>query len=233
MQTRRIIALSGTTFALVLTPLLSTTALAAGNQVTVRAEGQTRTLLSATIVNPPSGSGSFTIDGTPAGACPKNSAAGALDTATRHRWGGVYSTSFNELELTTILGETWTFNSPYYWSIWVNDRFASAGLCELKLHKGDQLLFAAVPDKGSEYPLAIEAPSHATAGRPFTVKVVDYPKGVAKPLAGARLAGSGINAVSNGRGSVSVTVHRAGTIVLHADRKGYIRAAAIRVRISA
>jgi hypothetical protein len=232
MQIRRIIALSGTTFALVLTPLLTTTALAAANQVSVRVEGKSRTLLSTKTVGTPSGSGSFTIDRTPAGACPKSSAAGALDAATDHRWGGTYSTSFNELELTTILGEKWSFTSPDYWSVWVNNRYASAGLCQLKLHKGDQLLLAAVPDKGSEYPLAIEAPGHATAGRPFAVKVVDYPKGVAKPLAGAHLSGSGLNAVTNSRGVVSVTVKRAGTIVLHADRQGDIRAAAVRMRVS-
>jgi hypothetical protein len=232
MQTRRIIALSGTTLALVLTPLISTTALAAGNTVSVRIEGKTRTLLSSTTVTAPSGSGSFTIDGTPAGACPKNSAAGALDAASHHRWGGSYSATFHELVLTTILGEQWTFSSPNYWSIWVNNQFASTGLCELKLHKGDQLLLAAVPDKGAEYPLAIQAPSHATAGRSFTVKVVDYPKGVAKPLAGAHLSGSGVNAVTNRRGLVSVTVSHAGTIVLHADRKGDIRAATVRLRVS-
>jgi hypothetical protein len=232
MQIRPIIALSGTTLALVLTPLMSTTALAAGNTVSVRVEGKTRTLLSSTAVSAPSAPGSFTIDGTPVGACPKNSAAGALDAATRHRWGGSYSSSFHELELTTILGEAWTFSSPNYWSIWVNNRFASAGLCQLKLHKGDQLLLAAVPDKGSEYPLAIEAPSHATAGRPFTVKVVDYPKGVAAPLAGAQLSGSGVNAVTNRQGLVSVTVRHAGTIVLRADRRGDIRAGTVRLRIS-
>jgi hypothetical protein len=232
MQIRRIIALSGTTLALVLTPVLSTTALAAGSTVSVRVEGKSRTLLSSTTVGTPSGSGSFTIDGTPAGACPKSSAAGALDTATHHRWSGTYSTSFHELELTTVLGEKWTFSSPYYWSLWVNDRYATAGLCQLKLHKGDQLLFAVVPDKGSQYPLAIQAPSHVTAGRPFTVEVVDYPKGVAKPLAGAQLSGSGPNTVTNRRGLASVTVRHAGTIVLHADRQGYIRAGTVRVRVS-
>ena len=232
MQIRRIIALSGTTFALVLTPLLGTSALAAGNTVSVRVEGKTRTLLSSTTVSAPSAPGSFTIDGTPAGACPKTSAAGALDAATRHRWGGSYSASFNELVLTTILGEQWTFSSPNYWSIWVNNRFASVGLCQLKLHKGDQLLFAAVPDKGSEYPLAIEAPSHATAGRPFTVKVVDYPKGVAKPLAGAQLTVAGHHVVTNRRGVVSITDRHAGTIVLNADRKGDIRAATVSLRVS-
>ena len=232
MQIRRIIALSGTTLALALTPLLSTTALAAANQVGVRVEGKSRTLLSSTTVGTPSSPGSFTFGGTPAGACPKSSAAGALDAATDHRWGGTYDSSFNELVLTTILGEKWTLSSPYYWSIWVNDHYASAGVCQLKLHNGDQLLFAAVPDKGFEYPLAIKAPSHATAGRPFAVKVVDYPKGSAKPLAGARLSGSGINAVTNRRGVVSVTARHAGTIVLHADHQGFIRAATVRVRVS-
>jgi hypothetical protein len=231
MQIRRIIALSGTTLALVLTPLLSATALAAGNKVSVRVEGNSRTLLSSTTVTAPSGGGSFRIDRTPAGACPKNSAAGALDAATHHRWGGTY-TATQGLELTTILGEQWTFSTANYWSLWVNNRYASAGLCQLKLHRGDHLLFAVVPDKGSAYPTAIEAPTRATVGQAFTVKVVAYPKGVAKPLAGAKLSGSGIDAVTNRHGVASVTAHHAGTIVLHADHRGYIRAATVHVRIS-
>jgi hypothetical protein len=232
MQKSRIIALTGTTLALVLTPMLSTAALAAASQVSVRVEGKTRTLLSSTTVATPSGSGSFKIGGAPAGTCPKSSAAGALDAATHHRWGGIYSAKYSELELTTILGEKWTFSSPNYWSVWANNRYASAGICQLSLHKGDQLLFAAVPDKGSEYPLAIDAPDHATLGHRFSVKVVGYAKGLAAPLAGAQVTGPGLNALTNRRGVVSITEKRAGTIVLHADRQGYIRAGAVRVRIA-
>ena len=38
--------------------------------------------------------------------------------------------------VTSIFGETHTFSSHYYWSVWVNNRYAPAGVCGLKLHKG-------------------------------------------------------------------------------------------------
>jgi hypothetical protein len=229
MHHRKILALSGATLALVLVP--STAALAAGTTVSVRVEGKSRTLLSTTVVR--THAGSITKGGTPPGACPSTTAAGALDIATRHRWNGSYSSSLG-LSTTQILGESHPFNpQTYYWSIWVDNRFAPAGICGLKLHRGEQLLFAAVPDTGTEYPIVINAPRHATEGHPFAVKVLYYDaKGAAKPLAGARVRGAGFSAVSNQQGVVSIAAQHAGKLRYSATRTGYIRSAQVTVPVS-
>jgi Domain of unknown function (DUF4430) len=219
MKSSRTIALGGACIALAVTPAV---ALASGpTTVSVRVEGKTRTLLAATTVSVPAG-GSITKGGTPAGTCPAPSAAGALDAATHHRWGGTYSSGLG-IELTSILGETHSFTSSYYWSISVNDKYAQVGMCDLKLHKGDQLLFAAVPDKGTEYPIVISAPRHATVGHAIELKVAyANAKGIDKPLVGASIDGH----VTNKQGVARVTAAKAGKLHLTAARAGYVRAEA-------
>jgi hypothetical protein len=221
-------ALCGATVALVL--VSTAVALAAGTTVSVRVEGKTRALLSTTVVH--THSGSITKGGAPAGACPSTTAAGALDLATNHRWNGSYSSS-EGLSVTQILGETHPFTSKYYWSIWVDNRFAPAGVCGLKLHHGEQLLFAAVPDKGTEYPIVITGPGHATTGHPFDLKVAYInAKGAAKPLAKAHVAGAGLNAVSNKQGFVSVAAQHTRRLKYSATESGYIRSASVSVLVS-
>lgn len=211
------IALGGVSAALALTPA----ALAAGPAtVRVRIEGATRTLLPATTVH--TRSGSITKGGTPAGACPATTAAGALDIATHHRWDGTYGTY--GLSVISVFGESHTFSSPYYWSIFVDNRYASAGICGLKLHGGEQVLFAAVPDKGTEYPIVLAAPRSAIAGHAFKVKASYYgAKGAATPLAGVSLTGGG---ATNKQGIATVTATKAGKLTLTASHPGYIRSEA-------
>lgn len=218
MKSSRTIALGGACIALAMTPAV---AVASGpTSVNVRIEGQTRTLLPATSVR--TRSGSITKGGAPAGACPATTAAGALDVATHHKWQGSYGTY--GLSVTSVLGESHPFTSKYYWSIFVNGRYASAGICGLKLHRGEQLLFAAVPDKGTEYPIVLSAPAHATTGGAFTVTATSFgAKGAAKPLAGVSIKGGG---VTNQQGTTTVTAATAGKLHLTASRTGYIRAEA-------
>jgi hypothetical protein len=192
-------------------------ALAAGTSVSVRIEGIKRTLLGATVVK--SHSGSITKGGAPAGACPATDAVGALDVATHHHWNGSYSTY--GLSVTSILGEAHAFTSKDYWSIFVDNKFATAGICGLKLHRGEQILFAAVPQKGSEYPLVISAPRRATAGKPFTVKVSYFnAKGASKPVAGVAVKGG---LTTNAQGTTTVTASKSGKLILTAAHAGYIR----------
>ena len=218
MKSSRTIVLGGACIALALTPAA---AVAAGpTTVSVRIEGKTRTLLPATNVR--TRFGSITKGGAPAGACPATTAAGALDVATHHRWqSGAYGAY--GLSVTSVLGESHPFTSTYYWSIFVNDRFASAGICGLKLHRGEQLLFAAVPDKGTEYPIVLSTPAHATSGQAFTVKATYFGAKGAKPLAGVSVKGGG---VTNQQGMTTVTAATAGKLQLTASRTGYIRAEA-------
>ena len=75
--------------ALVLVLVPSAALAASGTPVSVRIEGQSKTLLAAKTVLVRSGS--VTKNHAPRGACPAKSAAGALDAATHHRWSGSWS----------------------------------------------------------------------------------------------------------------------------------------------
>lgn len=189
-------------------------------RVTVRVQGATKALLAPKPVK--TGSGSITKAGAPAGACPSSSAAGALNVATHGRWGATWYSSFNDYLINSILGSKASGN--FYWGIWVNNRYATTGACEIKLRAGDQLLFAVDSVKQHEHPLGISTVS--TAAGSFTVKVVAYSDaGKATPLAGARVTGRGVSATTNRSGLATITVavgHRASVT---AGKRSYIRTA--------
>jgi hypothetical protein len=217
---------------------------AGGTAVTVRVEGKSRALLAPTVVHLKSGW--ITRGGAPVGVCSKGSAAGALDQATHHRWGGPYKSSQTDYAIFSILGETHNFTlktTTMFWEIFVDNVSATTGACGITPHRGDQLLFAAVPEADyGDYPLAITgAPRHASVGHAFKVKVLYYNAlGKARPLAGAVVTGGGQTAMTNAHGVATLTPAKAGRLVLtatHADTHkgghpyGYIRAAAVRVTV--
>jgi hypothetical protein len=229
MHRKKILAVGGATALCLL--LWSTSAGAAsGPAVTVRVEGLKRTLLAPTVVH--IHNGSITRFGAPSGACSATSAASALDLATHRRWVGTWSTSFNDYEVTSILGESHTFSTSHYWSPWINNRYATHGVCGIKLHAGDQLLFAA-EGKKTEDPIAIKAPGTASVGHTFNVTVVSYSTaGKAKPLPGATVSVSGHSGTTNSHGVVPLTPSHAGTFTLRAEHAGYIRAAPVQVHVT-
>jgi hypothetical protein len=226
MTFRRFLAVAGVPAALSLAaagPALASTS------VSVRVEG-TKTLVSKTVTAP--SSGSITKGGTPAGACKANTAAGALDVATDHNWGGSYSSGLG-IEVNTILGTTYQFSKGAYWGFYVDDHFASEGVCGTALHSGEQLLFARVPAKGkTPLPLVVKAPAHAKAGTPFTVKAFDFPgKGnQTKPVAGVRFTGA--SGTTNAQGIAHLTVSKPGKSTLVGSGAGVIRSAAVTVAVS-
>ena len=226
MNRKHVLALFGAITALAALP-----AGALAVNVTVRVEGKTKTLLKPTVVKTPSGS--ITRFGAPSGACPGSSGQGALDVATHHNWIGTWSTQFGpEYFVSAILGESYATSKTYFWEIFVNNVAATTGGCEIKLHPGDTLLFAA--DTGKQNPIALTAPAHAKIGRPFTAKVVAYnAKGKAKPLAGATVSAGGHSAKTGKRGTVSLTPTKAGKLVLRVTDKGYVRAAPVTVVVTA
>jgi hypothetical protein len=219
------IAPLGAALALVLAP---SAALAASNaSVTVRVEGKSKTLLAPTSVKP--ATGSVTHDGAPKGDCSADSAAGVLDAVTHHRWSGTFESKYGDYLISGILGEKHpaTASSKYYWSVFANHVAATTGACGVKLHRGEQLLFAVVPTSDAgDFPLAITgAPRSATTGHAFTVTVVYYDaKGKAHPLSGARITGEGVAAVTTDKaGHASITATRAGRLVLSVQHAGYVR----------
>lgn len=232
MSVRSTFALAGASLALAAAPSAVATAAgtaysAAGTSVSVRVEGVSHALLAPTTVH--THGGSITTGGTPAGSCSATSAAGALDVATHHRWNGKYSSGLG-IEVTQILGETDTFSSGHYWAVYVDHGYAPAGICGLKLHPGEQILFAAVPAKGTVSPLGLTGPSKVTAGRAFSLRVVAYnAKGVAKPVSGVHV--SGASKPSNAHGLITVTESRRGPAHFTAAGKGYIRSSALSVKV--
>jgi hypothetical protein len=199
-------------------------ALGAGTGITVRVEGAKRTLLPVTVAR--AESGSVTKAGAPSGSCPGSDAIGYFDSATHHKWSGSYSSGLG-VEITTVLGETHTFSAKgFYWGIWVNDKFASAGLCDLKLKPGDQLLVAPAPGSGTAYPIVLTAPATAKVGQAFPVRTAYFKaaKGKAKALPGVKVTHAG--ALTDKNGDATVTVTKTGKVTLVATLKGDIRAEA-------
>jgi len=208
--------------------------------VTVRIEGTSTTLLAATTVH--THAGSITRAGAAPGACSATSAVGALMAATRGRWAGTWSSSYKDYFITTILGVT-ASGKHYYWDLLVNNLAASTGACGVHLHNGDQLLFADVSTKGANLPIAVRLISNPVVGQPFKVQVVSYDKkGLAKPLAGARVTAGAvstkplrhgvISARTGALGVATLTESRLGLIEIGATKHGYIRAASVPAQVS-
>ena len=197
-----------------------------GPVVSVRVEGLKKTRLLATLIS--GRRGWITKGGTPRGQCSGKSAAGALDVATRRDWAGSWSAKYQALSVIGILGERHTFKSPDYWSVWVNDKYASSGVCGIPLKHGEQLLFAAEPESTTWYPTVLGAPRSATANHSFTVKLADYGSSGKKPLAGATITGNGITPVKTDHSGVAtITDGHPGMLVLRTSPRGFVRTEAV------
>jgi hypothetical protein len=91
------------------------------------------------------------------------------------------------------------------WYLKVNHKDPELGGDSVKLKKGDEVLWALAP---YPYPneLALEAPTEATPGVPFAVRVFSYnDAGKRKPAAGATIPGAVAPTASDGRATVVVT----------------------------
>ncbi|HJS95064.1 MAG TPA: DUF4430 domain-containing protein [Solirubrobacteraceae bacterium] len=136
MNRKTVAALVG---ALAMALAVSSVALAAGSgpAVSVQVKTLSKTLLRATGVH--GKKGSITKGKTPKGKCPGRSAAGALDAATHGRWTGKYFASVSGIFVTSILGVKPPGHD--FWELVVNGKPASQGICSVKLHAGERLLF--------------------------------------------------------------------------------------------
>lgn len=111
---------------------------AIGPTVTVQINSPTKTLLPRTPVR--GQTGWITKGGTPRGMCSGATAAGALNAATHGRWTGKYFASVGGIFITSILGVK-PATSSQFWGIFIHNRLTSTGLCGLKLHAGERLVF--------------------------------------------------------------------------------------------
>ena len=136
MNRKTLTALLG---AVVLALAASSVALAAGSgpAVTVQIKSPSKTLLKPTSVH--GEKGWITKGKTPRGKCPGSSAAGALDAATHGKWTGKYFASVSGIFVTSILGVKPTGSG--FWELVINGKPASKGICAVKLHAGERVLF--------------------------------------------------------------------------------------------
>ena len=122
----------------------SSVALAAGSgsgpAVTVQIKSLNKTLLKPTAER--GVKGWITKGGTPHGKCPGASAAGALDAATHGKWAGKYYASVGGIFVTSILGVKPTGSN--FWSVFVNGKSSSLGVCQIHLRSGEKLLFKVI-----------------------------------------------------------------------------------------
>jgi hypothetical protein len=217
--------------------LVAAPAAAAPATVTVRVEGQERSLVEparvTTTTDPVNKSGK------PGEDCSGTSAAGALERATAGDWSGTYFAGLGYF-VTTIRGERHP-GDPDFWTLWVNHRQAQLGLCGTELQEGDDVLFyvdrcefdTARNACANEpvLPLALSAPRTATAGDTVEVTVVRYDaNGATAPVAGAQVTGAA--APTDAAGRASVPLPAAGTVTLRADKPGFARSEPETVTVS-
>ena len=191
-------------------------ALAAGPaDVTVRVEGAAATLVPRTAVR--TDTTAINKDGNPAHTCSGTGAAGALEKATGGNWSGPWFDGLG-YSVNTINGETHAFPAPEYFSLWINHRSASEGVCgaTTELQPGDDVLLfvdrcVAHPvtflcTNPPVLPLGLKAPGNVAPSAPFTVNVVEYaPSGTPSPVEGATVTGGAEPVTTDAAGNAVVT----------------------------
>jgi hypothetical protein len=201
--------------------------------VTVRVEGPTETLVPPTQLT--TTTTPVVKDGEPTHSCTGTSAAGALQLATGGNWSGQW---FNGLgySVETIEGQSYPFTQPYYWGFWLDGKPSTAGICEVELNPGENILF--FPECFSETsgvcpsspnPLGIEAPATAEVSKPITVTVTSYANatGASSPAVGATVAGAGASATTDANGHATLTLSGSGNVTLQVTAPESVRTEAV------
>lgn len=202
-------------------------------RVSVRVEGLSKTLLASTVVN--TKAAALDPDGKPADTCEGDTAAVALQDATKGRWtAGAYYSGLG-YSVQGLFGESYSFSSSYYWSFWVDGKVASAGICGITLRAKDQLLFfpqcskesaAACPD-GTFNPAVLEltGPRRAHTGKAVAVKVraLDNLTGKPSPGANVKLSYRGGHATTGTGGVAHLRFSKPGSYHITATAPNSIR----------
>lgn len=201
--------------------------------VTVRVEGEAKTLLSETEVT--TNTTPVYKEGKEKDACPGTSAAGALQLASEGDWSGkwfggsIKEGKFSGLgySVETILGETHKLSGTSYWAFWLNDLPAEDGVCSTELKSGDSLLFfpeCSVECSSEASVLGIEAPASVATGEKATVVVKAHASGgTSSPAEHVKVEYEGASAETNSEGKASVEFARAGEQQVKASLSGTIR----------
>src|SRR3954453_2576385 len=225
--------------ALFLSAPASALAAAAPINVHFRAEGARSTLVSGrtvTLADAP-----IVKDGDPAHSCPGQTALGALHAGTQGDWQGTWSEGLGYF-VNEILGERHSGTS--FFSLWVDHKLATAGLCGANLKAGDDVLlfvdrcvFDATANKctnKSVTPLGIRVPASARRGRTVLVTVVSYTNsGRARPVAGASVFANGqrLKPRTNRLGRLRLKATKIGRVTFFATHAGNARSAVGTTRV--
>lgn len=219
--------------ALVATSLVAATAHAAGPAtVDVRVVGPRGPLAEAVVTTT---ARKLVKDGT--NACSGTSAAGALELATGGRWTANW---FDGLGYAVDAIEGVRPALPDYWTLWINGRASTTGLCDTELQDGDDVLQFVCSDAQpptfacGNRPLGVLAPRRAR-GSTVTVRVVEYnDDGTTVPAAGATITGGARIARSDARGVARVHLQQpeSGTS-LTASRAGDVPSAPVYCTVGA
>jgi hypothetical protein len=204
-----------------------------GTRVDIRVEGMHATLLPETTLSVKAQS--IDPDGKPADTCEGDTAATALQIATKGKWkaGAYYSGLGYSVE--GLFGESYPFTSAYYWSFWTDGKVASAGICGATLHAGEHLLFfpQCSKESGGQCPdglfdppvLEVDGPKRARVGKTITVHVssLENLTGKPSPAAGVKLQLGKKTVTTNAAGKARLRLTKTGKAMVLASEPGAIR----------
>ena len=217
----------------------------AGPTVTVRVEGQDRTLVPRTLV---------TTTDTPAVSepapgtrtCSGRSGLGAIHQVT----GGTYAGDWGSIgfELKTVMGEfhydPFPADPARYWAFWVNYQHMNVGLCDATyaLQEGDDVIILVDCFSGTgacepAIPLRLaNVPPTVAPGQPVTVKVDEFTvvqnpdfttTTTPKPAAGARVTAGGQTATTATDGTATLSLSSPGLVSIAVEKAGRVRTAGV------
>jgi hypothetical protein len=196
--------------------------------VTVRVEGLTTTLLPRTTLT--LHATKFSKDGLAADSCSGLSVLGALQEATGGDFNGTWSKSYDGYFITSILGVAYKSTASYYWSLWVNDKPATAGACAIDPKPGSSILFFPQYDGSNKKllkpgVLGVAGPTSALLGKPFTLTVYSYANanGQRSPASGASVTAQGQSVSTQPTGRASLTLSFPGDTPIEVSAPNSIR----------
>jgi hypothetical protein len=215
----------GLTAAFLLASLASSAPAYAAPTVTIRIEGEQRTLLERTTVTLDPAQVEGVSD-----QCPGDTVAGALDKATHGEWD-------HQPYAHTILDETHDFSRDDAWAAWIeNTAKLSDGICAQELQEGDDVTINAnfAPESNGYawvyQPLTLhDVPQQVEVGQPFVVRATEIvpgrdqygfeaPRtGTREPAGGVTVAGGEVSGQTGDDGRVELRFDRAGDFTLQAS----------------
>lgn len=199
-------------------------------KVTVRVESPASTLVDRAVTTRRA---PVVKDDDPAHSCTGTSAAGALELATGGDWEASWFDGLG-YAVDAIAGVSAPADFSAFWTLWVNGRASTTGLCDTELQAGDEVLeflCTSTPDFSSceNLPLALRAVR--ASGAAVTVEVVRLDgDGTSTPAEGATVSGGEhpVRTAANGRARVTLGAAQS---ILRATRDGDVPSARLHCRV--